>query len=249
MRFQCRNLERLTGDTQAQVSRYPPDGCQHCHPRMLQLCLAEPPDVDGERESHGVEAFFLADEAFKRWRNWQERHRCAHLVRAIAFGTHCHPRRACACRRNARRDTAPSAAVLPIRVEPRETIAAEHCLSDRASECEHGQTAIFQLLQLHSFHPCFVLRQEVQTEAVVTCVLDSQALAICDLCDSAQPFKNEDEEEDLTEWSTFPICKFAYTSFVRFHDGRLVAGVWAWDAHKFRHDQADPCEHRYAPML
>merc|ERR1711972_612563 len=52
-------------------------------------------------------------------------------------------------------------------VEPREGVAREHRLRDGAAERNHGEPAVLQLLQAHLLLALLVLRQELDTEAVV----------------------------------------------------------------------------------
>ena len=52
--------------TVASGARDPAHGGQHRHAAVLQLRFAEPADVDGQREAHGVEALLFT------WRNVRE---------------------------------------------------------------------------------------------------------------------------------------------------------------------------------
>mmetsp|Transcript_109863 Transcript_109863/g.283931 ORF Transcript_109863/g.283931 Transcript_109863/m.283931 type:complete len:420 (-) Transcript_109863:398-1657(-) len=243
------DLERLTRDSHAKVGCDPSDRGEHTNAPMLKLSLAQPTDINGQGEAHGVEAVLLTNVALKGWGDRQERDGLAHLVPgALSSHGHC---RGAACREllasraHARCKT--SAAIGALGKEPWEAIAGERCLRDGTAKSNHREPAILKLLQFHLLCLGLILGQEVEAQLIIASILKCEALPA--LGKGCQHLDNEDEERHLHEWagSRCPIAEDAGS--VRLKDAFGVASLGPRDADNVRNNQTDPREHADAAVL
>mmetsp|Transcript_108649 Transcript_108649/g.151869 ORF Transcript_108649/g.151869 Transcript_108649/m.151869 type:complete len:251 (-) Transcript_108649:73-825(-) len=236
---------------------------------MLKLGLAEPADLEGQGEAHGVEALLLAWDALQRRRHGQEGNGSAHLVASL-------PGHGAPCRDAAPRGKSAggwgdggaegSPGLFLLRIEPREAVASQGGLSDGTTEGQHGQAPVLQLLELHLLDLGWIAGQELSAQLVVACRLERQARLvgnIAGLGKRGEHLNETAESEDLEERALLSVgakevlCVdkeregwIAHAGVVCIHNGfRSIACIWTWDASELRNDEANKGEHRNAAML
>mmetsp|Transcript_41060 Transcript_41060/g.83854 ORF Transcript_41060/g.83854 Transcript_41060/m.83854 type:complete len:273 (+) Transcript_41060:211-1029(+) len=91
MRLDGGDLKGVARDPQTQIRRDPAHGGQHRHAAVLQLRFAEPADVDGQREAHGVEALLFTWDTLQCGRHRQKWHGSTHLVSLLCLSGHIGP--------------------------------------------------------------------------------------------------------------------------------------------------------------
>merc|ERR1712185_630585 len=84
-------------------------------------------------------------------------------------------------------------------VEPREAVAGEHRLRYCPAECDHREPPVLQLLETHLLCLLGVLRQEVQTELVVSSVFERETIGRRALGKGRERLDDTDPQEDLEQ--------------------------------------------------
>merc|ERR1719253_2055824 len=127
-------------------------------------------------------------------------------------------------------------------VHPREGVARDHRLRDGAAEGHHREAAVLELRKAHPLLALLVRREESR-QAVVAGGLERVPLE--DLLAAAE-LNEADPEEDLHVHADRTVELVVGVEDVR---DRLEGVALARDADEVRHDEAEPRQHRDAPVL